>query len=89
MDTSTITTTNAIAGDWKPDGYFNSTPYFNTDSETFYNCVKGKKKNKHWKTFIKQSTGEKIQKWAAKNRNKSFLLRNVSDDSYIYAHRVA
>lgn len=86
-----VTTSNVgdIKGDWtaKPAGKINGTPYFDCDNDTFYKCVQGKQKGKHWKKFIGGETGDTIRKWASTNRNSNFMLRNKDDDSFIYAHR--
>lgn len=76
-----------IKGDWKPAGKFNGVPFFDCNSTTFYDCVKGKRKNKHWKKFLGGETGKGIQSWASKNRNTNFMLRNTDEDSFIYAHK--
>lgn len=87
MDGVNTSNVGEITGDWiRPSGKFNGTPYFDCDSNTFYSCIKGKKKKKHWKKFLGGETGQGIQKWASKNRNKNFMLRNTEEDSFIYAH---
>lgn len=86
-NTTTASDTDALKGDFKPSGKVNGIPYFDCDSNTFYDCVQGKKKRKHWKTFIGGELGANIKDWASVNRNSNFMLRNTQDGSFIYAHR--
>lgn len=86
MDTGSVSSTGALKGDWKPAGTFNGTPYFDCDADTFYNCVKGRQKGKHWKKFLGGEFGEGVRDWASKNRKSNFMLRNTDDGSFIYAN---
>lgn len=86
--TTSASSTDALKGDFiQPSGKINGTPYFDCDSNTFYKCVQGKKKRKHWKQFLGGEFGNGIKKWVASNRNSNFMLKNTEDGSFIYAHR--
>ena len=85
--TSSTSDTGALKGDWKPAGTFNGTPYFDCDNGTFYKCVQGKQKGKHWKKFLGGEMGDGVRDWVSKNRKSNFMLRNKDDGSFIYAHR--
>jgi len=87
-NTTNTSSTGALAGDFKPAGKLNNTPFFDCDPDTFYKCVQGKKKNKHWKKFLGGEFGENIKNWASKNRNTNFMLRNTDTKGFIFAHKV-
>lgn len=88
VTTTNVTSTGALDGDWKPDGNINGNPYFDCDPATFYKCVQGRMKGKHWKKFLGGEFGEGVKQWAAKNRNSNFMLRNKEDGSFIYANKI-
>lgn len=89
VNTTNVSSTGALTGDFKPSGTFRGVPYFDCDSETFYNCVNGKEKGKHWMKFLGNTEfSSNIKNWASKNKNKDFMLRNTEEDSFIYARKV-
>jgi hypothetical protein len=87
MTTTSASGSGALKGDWKPTGTFNGVPYFECDSDTFYKCVQGKQKGKHWRKFLGGEFGEGVRQWVSKNRTSNFMLRNKDDGSFIYAHK--
>ena len=74
MSTTSTATVGHITNDFKPSGSFRSVPYFNCNSTTFDQCVKGKLKGAHWNTFMgKSDFTTNIKKWLKSNKNSSLL----------------
>jgi len=73
----------------KPNGKFRGVYYFDCDSDTFNKCLKGKQRGVHWNTYLgKSDFTDGIKSWLKANKNSNFMLRNISDNSFVYAHKV-
>lgn len=87
MMTNTTSVSN-VDGGFKPSGTFASVPYFDCDDSTFQKCYHSKKKGKHWNTHLgKSEFTNNLKSWLKKNKNASFMLKNTSDSSMLYAHK--
>lgn len=73
----------------KPQGSFRSIPFFDCDDDMFSKCLKGKRKNEHWATFMgKNEFTDGVKAWIKENPRKSFLLRNSRTGSFIFARKI-
>lgn len=83
--TETVTTsavpTGANIGP-QPDGHVMNSPFFDIDKDVFYRAYHGKKKNKHWKKFLKNDeNSEKVRQYARKYPKEKIWLRNNQNQS--------
>lgn len=88
---NTVASVGSISGvdnAFKPAGKFRGTDFFDCDSDTFSKCLKGKRKGGHWNSYLGKSeftTG--VKTWLKANKKSNFMLRNMGDGSFVFAHK--
>lgn len=84
------TVTTGVQASGEAHGKAFGKPYFNCDSKTFDNCLKGRKPRKHWKNFTANlELSDNIRAFLKKNpKQKSVLLRKDGSEHFISANKL-
>jgi len=60
----------------KPHDMFGDIPVFKVRSEDYHKAVLGKKKFKHYTSYVSGSLGEDVRDFAAQNPSKSIIVQD-------------
>jgi hypothetical protein len=79
-----VTTNKKMLRRVKPHNIFGGIPVFKVRSEDFHKAVHGKKKYKHYTSYVSGSLGEDIREFAAQNPSSGIIVQDEITGAMFY-----
>jgi len=68
----------------KPPKMFAGKAVFTVPSSDFYNATLGRKKGKHYRSYVKGELGEEVRQYALENKNAPIILEDETTGAMMY-----
>ena len=68
----------------KPPKMFAGKAVFTVPSSDFYNATLGKRKGKHYRSYVKGELGEEVRQYALENKNAPIILEDETTGAMMY-----
>lgn len=68
----------------KPPAVFGGKAVFKVNSDSFHKAMQGKKKFKHYKSYVPGELGEEIRQYAIQNPNEPIILEDEKTGAMVY-----
>jgi hypothetical protein len=68
----------------KPPSTFGGKAVFKVNSDSFHKATHGKKKFKHYKSYVSGELGEEIRQYALENPNDPIILEDEKTGAMVY-----